>query len=123
MAYYRLQHFRNGTRSFQEEFEASDDVQAVRTAEALAGERSAELWSGTRLVNGPDAAQHRRPESERRYPAGCEPCTQPLGGGVGKPQVRDPPIRHRLLTGHKACALQYPDPSQRRGRSYSGRRA
>ena len=50
VAYYRLQHFRNGARSFQEEFEAGDDVQAVRTAETLAGERSAELWSGTRLV-------------------------------------------------------------------------
>ena len=50
MAYYRLRCLKADHRPCFDEFEARDDVQATRKAEALAGSHPAELWCGKRFV-------------------------------------------------------------------------
>ena len=50
MAYYRLYHLNEGHFSHFDDFEAEDDVRAVRWARPLAGDHEAELWSRARRV-------------------------------------------------------------------------
>jgi hypothetical protein len=50
MPYYRLYHVEQDHFAGVDEFEAEDDVQAVRHAKALNGPATAELWCGKRKV-------------------------------------------------------------------------
>jgi hypothetical protein len=61
MPYYRLYHVKRDHFAGVDDFEAEDDVQACRHAEALDGMSTAELWSGKRKVKTfkPNAATER----------------------------------------------------------------
>ena len=50
MPYYRLYHVKKDRFAGVDDFEAGDDVQAVRQAAALNGTATAELWCGARKV-------------------------------------------------------------------------
>lgn len=50
MPFYRLYHVKGGRFEGVDDFEADDDVQAVRHAETLNGTSIAELWSGKRKI-------------------------------------------------------------------------
>ena len=51
MPYYRLYHVRQSHFAGVDDFQAEDDVQAVRHAETLNGTSTAELWCGARKIN------------------------------------------------------------------------
>lgn len=57
MPYYRLYHVRQEHFAGVDDFEASDDVEAVRHARSLSGTATAELWCGARKIKTfvPDA--------------------------------------------------------------------
>lgn len=50
MPYYRLYHVQHDHFAGVDDFEAEDDVQAVRHAETLNGTATAELWCGRRKI-------------------------------------------------------------------------
>jgi hypothetical protein len=50
MPYYRLYHVKKDHFAAVDDFEAEDDVQAVRHAQTLNGTSTAELWSGARRI-------------------------------------------------------------------------
>ena len=50
MPYYRLYHVRNDHFAGVDDFEAEDDVRAVRHAGTLNGTSAAELWCGPRKI-------------------------------------------------------------------------
>ena len=50
MPYYRLFHVRQGHYANVDDFEASDDVQAVRHAATLSGTSTSDLWCGARKI-------------------------------------------------------------------------
>jgi hypothetical protein len=50
MPYYRLYHVERDHFAGVDDFEADDDVQAVRHAETLNGSATAELWCGKRKI-------------------------------------------------------------------------
>jgi hypothetical protein len=50
MPYYRLYHVRRERFTGVEDFDAEDDVQAVRHAQTLNGSSTAELWCGGRRI-------------------------------------------------------------------------
>ena len=56
--YYRLYHVKDDHFAGVDDFEADDDVQAVRHALKLIGTATAELWSGKRKIKSfrPEAA-------------------------------------------------------------------
>jgi hypothetical protein len=58
MPYYRLYHVKHDHFAGVDDFEAVDDVQAVRHAGSLDGTATAELWCGKRKIKTfkPDAA-------------------------------------------------------------------
>ena len=58
MNYYRLYMLAGAEGRFVgfEEFEARDDVEAVRRSQTFAGERPLELWCGARKVHSIPAA-------------------------------------------------------------------
>lgn len=55
MPWYRLFHLNGGHIFHADEFEAEDDVAAVRLAEQRTGQHALELWSGARRVKFFDA--------------------------------------------------------------------
>lgn len=63
MPYYRLYHVKDDSFAGVDDFDAPDDVQAVKHAETLNAGATAELWSGKRKVKtfepGADPATER----------------------------------------------------------------
>jgi len=50
MPYYRLYHIEKDHFAGVDDFEADDDVRAIRHARTLNGTSTAELWSGKRKI-------------------------------------------------------------------------